>query len=104
VQKSLREGFGLTVSEAMWKGRPVIGGNAGGIRHQIVDKRSGFLVNSVEETASHIVTLLQDRVLRRSMGRRAEQRVRQHFLMTRLVEDWLDLIDQIVCKGGVARS
>jgi trehalose synthase len=103
LQKSLREGFGLTVSEAMWKGRPVIGGNAGGIRHQIVDTRSGFLVNSVEETATRIVTLLQDRVLRRSMGRRAEQRVRQHFLMTRLVEDWLDLIDETVHKG-VART
>ena len=104
LQKSLREGFGLTVCEAMWKGRPVIGGNVGGIRHQIVDSRSGFLVNSVEEAATHIVTLLQDRVLRRSMGRRAQQRVRQHFLMTRLVEDWLDLIDEIVCKGGVARN
>src|SRR5262249_49034740 len=104
LPKSLREGFGLTGCEAMWKGRPVIGGNVGGIRHQIVDGRSGFLVNSVEEAATHIVTLLQDRVLRRSMGRRAQQRVRQHFLMTRLVEDWLDLIDEIVCKGGVAKA
>jgi trehalose synthase len=99
LQKSLREGFGLTVSEAMWKGKPVIGGNAGGIRHQIVDGHSGFLVNSVEETAARIVTLLQNRVLRRSMGRRAQQRVRQHFLMTRLAEDWLDLVDEIIHKG-----
>src|SRR5262245_5704815 len=104
LQKSLREGFGLTVCEAMWKGRPVIGGNVGGIRHQIVDGRSGFLVNSVEEPATPIGTRLRDRVLRRSMGRRAQQRVRQHFLMTRLVEDWLDLIDEIVCKGGVAKA
>jgi len=103
LQKSLREGFGLTVSEAMWKARPVIGGNVGGIRHQIVDGRSGFLVNSVEETAAHIVTLLQDRIRRHSMGRRARQRVRQDFLMTRLVEDWLDLIYEIVHKG-VARK
>jgi len=100
LQKSLREGFGLTVSEAMWKKRPVIGGNVGGIRHQVVDSHSGFLVNSVEEAAAHILMLLQDRVLRHSMGRRAQQRVRQHFLMTRLVEDWLDLINEMVHKGA----
>jgi len=57
-------------------------------------------VNSVEEAAAHILMLLQDRVLRHSMGRRAQQRVRQHFLMTRLVEDWLDLINEMVHKGA----
>jgi trehalose synthase len=92
LQKSLREGFGLTVSEAMWKGRAVIGGEVGGIRRQIEHGRSGFLVKDVEAAARHIRVLLGDAKLRRNMGRRAHERVRRHFLMTRLLEDWLDAI------------
>src|SRR5262249_30865782 len=76
LQKSLREGFGLTVSEAMWKGRAVIGGNVGGIRHQIVDGQSGFLVENVERAAACIETLLGDATVRRTVGRRAHERVR----------------------------
>jgi trehalose synthase len=102
LQKSLREGFGLTVSEAMWKGRPVIGGSVGGIRHQIVQDETGFLVADVDQAAAHIVALLQDAELRRRMGRRARERVRRHFLLTRLLEDWLDLIADLtrVERGG----
>jgi trehalose synthase len=92
LQKSLREGFGLTVSEAMWKGKPVIGGNVGGIRHQINDGQNGFLVDDVPQAAARIEELLSDAPLRRNMGRRAKERARKHFLMTRLMEDWLDLI------------
>ncbi len=92
VQKSLREGFGLTVTEAMWKGTAVIGGNVGGIKHQIEHGVNGFLVSDVEETAMHIVTLLKDHALRERMGRNARESVRERFLMTRLMEDWLDLI------------
>jgi trehalose synthase len=95
LQKSLREGFGLTVAEAMWKGRAVIGGEVGGIRHQIEHGRSGFLVKDVEAAASHIRVLLGDAKLRRNMGRRAHERVRRHFLMTRLLEDWLDAISSL---------
>ena len=91
LQKSLREGFGLTVTEAMWKGTPVIGGNVGGIRHQIADGESGFLVDSVDETAQRLVQLLSDAELRRQMGGQAWERVRQRFLMSRLLEDYLDL-------------
>ncbi len=93
LQKSLREGFGLTVTEAMWKGAAVIGGNVGGIRHQIQDGVNGFLVSSVEETADRIVTLLKNESLRLSMGSRAHETVRERFLMTRLLEQYLDLID-----------
>ncbi|MBT5459759.1 MAG: glycosyltransferase [Rhodospirillaceae bacterium] len=93
LQKSLREGFGLTVTEAMWKGTPVIGGNVGGIRHQIEDGVNGFLVSSVEQTAERIVTLLEDEQLRRSMGSRARKSVKDRFLMTRLMEQYFDLID-----------
>lgn len=93
LQKSLREGFGLTVTEAMWKGTPVIGGNAGGIRHQIEDGVNGFLVSSIEEAADRIVLLLRDRKLRETMGRRARETVAQKFLLIRLVEQYLDLFN-----------
>src|SRR6266571_4963975 len=91
LQKSLREGFGLTVAEAMWKGTPVIGGNVGGIRYQIENGVNGFLVSSVEETAARIVQLVKDEKLRRQMGNRARETVRERFLLTRLLEQYLDL-------------
>jgi trehalose synthase len=92
LQKSIRDGFGLTVTEAMWKGAAVIGGRTGGIAHQIEDGVNGFLVDSVEEAADRIVTLLRDRSLASRLGQNAKEAVRARFLMTRLVEDWLDLI------------
>lgn len=92
LQKSIREGFGLTVSEAMWKGTPVIGGNVGGIPHQIEDGENGFLVSSVEETADRMVQLLKDPDLRQKMGDKAKDTVRERFLMIRLLEDHLDLL------------
>jgi trehalose synthase len=91
LQKSLREGFGLTVSEAMWKGTPVIGGNVGGIRRQIDDGVNGFLVNSVEQAAEKIVLLLKDNDLRKWMGQRAREKVRENFLLTRYMEQYFDL-------------
>jgi trehalose synthase len=95
LQKSLREGFGLTVAEAMWKGKPVIGGNVGGIRHQIEDSVNGFLVSSVEEAAARIVQLIKDEELRRQMGKRARETVREGFLLTRLLEQYLDLFKSL---------
>lgn len=92
VQKSIREGFGLTVAEAMWKGSPVVGGAVGGIRHQIEDGVNGFLVSSVEEAADRIVQLIRDRRLRDRMGERARQTVSRRFLMIRLLENYLDLL------------
>jgi trehalose synthase len=91
LQKSLREGFGLTVAEAMWKGTPVIGGNVGGIGYQIEDGVTGFLVSSVDEAASRIVQLINDQNLRKEMGRRARETVREKFLLTRYLEQYLDL-------------
>lgn len=92
LQKSVREGFGLTVAEAMWKGAAVIGGNVGGIKYQIDDGVSGFLVDNVEQASERIVRLVKDEVLRTRLGERAKESVRQRFLMTRLIEDWLDLV------------
>jgi trehalose synthase len=91
LQKSIREGFGLTVTEAMWKGTPVIGGNVGGIRYQIEDGVNGFLVSSVEQAAARIVQLLKDKSLRRRVGAAAHETVRQKFLLPHSLEHYLDL-------------
>jgi len=92
LQKSIREGFGLTVAEAMWKGTPVVGGSVGGICHQITDGENGFLVNSVPEAAERILDLLRNPRLRERMGANGRESVRQHFLLSRYLEDWMDLI------------
>lgn len=91
LQKSLREGFGLTVTEAMWKGTPVIGGNVGGIRRQIKDGVNGFLVSSVKETAARMVQLLTDEKLRTRMGQQGRKTVTENFLLPRNLEQVLDL-------------
>jgi trehalose synthase len=92
VQKSIREGFGLTVAEAMWKERPVIGGDVGGIRLQIEEGVTGFLVDSEEACARRMVELLGDRDLRERMGRTGLERVRQRFLTVRELTDYLTLL------------
>ncbi len=102
LQKSVREGFGLTVTEAMWKGTPVIGGNVGGIRHQIRDGENGFLVDTVEQAAARIVQVLKDEKLRQELGRRARQTVRERFLLTHLMEQWLDLIGSFEARFPLA--
>jgi trehalose synthase len=92
LQKSIREGFGLTVTEAMWKGTPVIGGDVGGIRHQIRDGENGFLGAAVEQAGGRIVQVGKNSELRQELGNRARETVRERFLLTRLMEEWLDLI------------
>lgn len=91
VQKSNREGFGLVVAEALWKGKPVIGGNVGGIPLQIVDGETGFLVDSVYECAEKIVYLLGHPQEAELMGMAAREHVREHFLTTRHLADYLRL-------------
>ena len=92
VQKSLREGFGLTVSEALWKGRPVVGGRAGGIKLQIRDGQTGYLVDSVEDCARRVIDLLADPVGADAMGSGGREHVRAEFLATRELLDWLQLL------------
>jgi trehalose synthase len=91
VQKSLREGFGLTVSEALWKGRPVVGGRAGGIKLQIRDGDNGYLVDSIEECAQRVIDLLADPAGAEAMGAHGREHVRGNFLSTRELGDWLQL-------------
>jgi trehalose synthase len=91
IQKSIREGFGLVVTEALWKGKPVVGGNAGGIPLQIIDGQTGFLVDSVEECAQKTLTLLEHPGEAEKMGRAAKEHVRKNFLTTRHLTDYLEL-------------
>lgn len=96
VQKSLREGFGLTVTEAMWQSQPVVGGSTAGIRAQIEEGRNGFLAATIDEAADHISQLLKQSELRRELGQRAHETVRQHFLMTRLLAEEINLMSQLL--------
>jgi trehalose synthase len=93
LQKSVKEGFGLTVAEAMWKGTPVIGGNVGGIKYQIENGVNGFLVSNVNETAERIVELIKNPDLGHRMGKNARKTVMQKFLLIRLVEEYADLLN-----------
>jgi trehalose synthase len=95
VQKSIKEGFGLTVTEALWKARPTVAANVGGIPLQIVDGETGFLVNSPEETAQRTIELLEDREEGRAMARRGKQHVRHDFLTPRLLRDWLGIFTRL---------
>lgn len=91
LQKSIREGFGLTVSEALWKGIPVVGGRVGGIPMQIGDDACGRLVTTVDEATAACLELLRDPALRHNLGGAGRERVRQHFLSTRNLRDYLSL-------------
>ena len=100
VQKSTREGFGLTVSEGMWKGKPMIGGNVGGIRLQIVDGESGYLVDNARQAGERIAELLADQELCATIGRNARDRVRQRFLIPRLLNDYLQAAERACAVAG----
>jgi trehalose synthase len=89
LQKSLREGFGLTVTEALWKGKPVIGGAVGGIRVQVLNNLTGYVVHSPEGAAQRIVELLADPALCRRLGENGQLHVKQNFVITRHVKDYL---------------
>jgi trehalose synthase len=95
IQKSLREGFGLTVAEGAWKGKPLIGGRTGGITLQIEDGRTGYLVDSVEECAQRTLELLEDPDRARTMGEAGRELVRENFLTTREIGDWLKLFADV---------
>jgi trehalose synthase len=92
LQKSIREGFGLTVTEAMWKGKPVIGGDVGGIRLQVINHHTGFLVSTPEGAALRIRYLLHQPERIDEMGRKAHAFVRDNFLITRHLREYLTLL------------
>ncbi len=95
IQKSTREGFGLTVTEAIWKARPFIGGAVGGIPLQVSDGETGFLVATVEECAQRSLEILSDPGLGKRLGRAGKESVRRGFLSPRLLRDWLELFEHL---------
>ena len=92
IQKSLQEGFGLTVTEAMWKSKPVIGGNVGGIRLQVHNHHTGFLVDTPEGAALRLRELLRQPGKADRMGRTAREFVTVNFLLTRHLREYLTLM------------
>jgi trehalose synthase len=96
IQKSVKEGFGLTVTEAMWKGKPVVGGNAGGIRLQVVNHHTGFLVSTPEGAALRIRYLLKQPEKMVEMGLKAKEFVRENFLITRHLREYLSLMVALI--------
>jgi len=100
VQKSIREGFGLTVTEALWKARPTVAGNVGGILLQLTNGETGWLVSSPEECADACIRVLDDPEGARAMARLGKQRVRHDFLTPRLLRDWLVILGRLTGAPG----
>ena len=96
LQKSIREGFGLTVTEALWKETPVIGGNVGGIQLQIEDGVNGFLVNSIDEAADRVLYLLKHPERAKEIGKNGREKVKNNFLLFSHVEKYLDLFRDLI--------
>jgi len=96
IQKSIKEGFGLVVAEALWKGTPVVAGNVGGIPLQMVGPLSNYLIDNIEECADKVVYLLEHPELAQELGREGSEHIKDKFLMPRLIRDELSLIRSLV--------
>lgn len=104
VQKSIREGFGLVVSEALWKGTPVVAGRAGGIPLQMADGAGGFLVDGVEQCAEAIVRLVRNPTEARELATRGWARTRDHFLLPRLLLNEISLMLELAAERPISRA
>ena len=100
LQKSIKEGFGLCLAEAMWKQKPVIGGSAEGIKLQINDGQNGFLVSTPREAAQRIVELIKNKKLAKKMAEKAKTTVQKKFLIPRLLRDYLRLFQELTFKSS----
>ncbi len=103
LQKSVKEGFGLTVTESLWKGTPVIGGDTGGIRLQVIDHHTGFCVNSPEGAALRIRYLLHNPEKIKEMGSKAKEFVRENYLITRHLQEHLTLMVKLIYNNSDER-
>ncbi|HWV87843.1 MAG TPA: glycosyltransferase [Capillimicrobium sp.] len=99
IQKSIREGFGLTVSEALWKARPFIGGDVGGIPLQVQNGLSGYLVSDVDTCAARCIDILRDPALGKALGRRGKEHVRERFLTPRYLRDYLRVFGEMMSSS-----
>ncbi|PSH05574.1 MAG: hypothetical protein CXZ00_00015 [Acidobacteria bacterium] len=96
LQKSIREGFGLVIAEAFWKGKPIVAGNAGGIPMQFPAGYEEYLVESVEDCATKVMFLLENHEIAEGFGRAGQAKIRTEFLLPRLIRDELRLLKAIV--------
>jgi trehalose synthase len=96
IQKSIREGFGLSVTEALWKGVPVVATRVGGIPLQVINNVTGFLVNSTEEAAEKIIRLVKHQYLARILGMEGEEHIKRNFLITRQLQDYLKIQLEVI--------
>jgi len=101
LQRSIREGFGLTVTEAMWKYQPVVGTSVTGLRPQIIDGQNGYIADETEACAKRTLKLIQDRELWRKLGKQAHKRVKDHYLFPTLVLQYLDALKK---ARGISRT
>ncbi|MDI6734821.1 MAG: glycosyltransferase, partial [bacterium] len=101
LQKSLKEGFGLTVAEALWKARPVIAGAVGGIPLQITHKYSGILTHSIEGTAYYLKQLINEPGYARKLGENGREHIKNNFLITRHLRDYLLLFLSLYYEGDI---
>ncbi|HEC93371.1 MAG TPA: glycosyltransferase [Candidatus Atribacteria bacterium] len=95
IQKSIREGFGLVITEALWKGKPVVAANVGGIPLQVDNRRTGYLVGNIAECAERVIYLLKNPEVANEMGISGKEYVRKNFLITRLLKDYLSLFNSL---------
>ncbi|HET9201205.1 MAG TPA: glycosyltransferase [Dehalococcoidia bacterium] len=100
VQKSIKEGFGLTVSEALWKAKPVVAGRAGGIPLQVLPEETGYLVDNVEQCAQQILRLIQNPAEARRLGEAGREHVRRNFLNTRYLADYLRIFNGLATQSA----
>jgi trehalose synthase len=102
IQKSLKEGFGLTVAEALYKGTPVVASKVGGIPLQVLDGVNGFLCspNDLKGFSDSVIKLLKDEKLRDTLGKAGKEHVKKNFLITRLMLDWLHLMNKVLAERG----
>ena len=98
IHKSIKEGFGLAITEALWKSKPVVASNVGGIPLQIINGKNGFLLepNDIEGFAEKIIYLLENKDIAEKMGKEGRNIVKEKFLITRYILDWLNVIKQIL--------
>ena len=102
IQKSTREGFGLVVAEALWKGKPCVAGNTGGIPLQVIDGQTGYLVSSAEECAARILDLMRDPSRAEAMGAAGREHVRTNYLITRYLHDYVKMLKQLSGQPATA--
>ncbi|GHP01041.1 glycosyl transferase family 1 [Reticulibacter mediterranei] len=95
LQRSSREGFGLTVTEAMWKGQPVVGTSVTGLRAQIEDGTNGYISDDTDAATKHTLDLLQDRALKQKLGKQAHEHVREHYLLPMMILSYLDALEKV---------